>query len=160
MLTKRKTKELLSQYGLRPRKQLGQNFLVDKNISEKMIGAMDITDKDVILEIGPGLGALTGELARRAGTVCAAELDRGLCKVLDDTLRLHKNLNIMCGDILKTDLTRLAHAAKLKVVGNLPFYITTPVIEHLLKNKTYLRKIWITVQKEVALYAIRHTGFL
>lgn len=136
-----------------PLKRFGQNFLIDKNIILKILNAVSVTKKDAVLEIGPGRGALTFEMAGKAWKFCAVEIDRGLAKELKVLSDGMENADIILGDILDFDLTRYARKngiKKFKVIGNLPYYITTPVLEYLFKNARYIEDIFITVQKEVA----------
>ncbi len=130
-------------------KKWGQNFLIDKNIKDKIIGKAAIEKNDFVLEIGPGAGALTEDLAGLAGKLIAVEKDRGLVKILKEMLAPCKNTTIIEGDILTFDLGKLG-AKNIKVIGNLPYYITSPVIMHLLKFRECIDSILITVQKEVA----------
>jgi len=131
---------------------LGQNFLTDPNIARKITSGAALTKKDTVIEIGPGLGALTETLAERAGRVIAVEVDRGLFRFLTDNLGSVRNLKIVCGDILKFEIRELtgSNRGKVKIVGNLPYSITTPVIVHLLNQRERIDSILVTVQKEVA----------
>ncbi len=138
---------------LRPLKRFGQHFLFDRNIIKKIIEAMKLSRRDCVLEIGPGRGALTFELARRAKRLIAVEIDRGLHRQLRDKFKDAGNVDIVSCDILKFELKKYIkkHRLKtLKVFGNLPFYLTTPIIEYLFNNSEYINDIFITVQKEVA----------
>lgn len=138
---------------LPPLKRFGQHFLVDKNIVRKIIEAAGVSEGDDILEIGPGRGALTYSLAERARTLVAIEVDRGLAQGLLENFGVASRVHILLCDILKTNLRALAKrfsVVSFKVVANLPFYITTPVIEHLCEFRSCIRDIFITVQKEVA----------
>lgn len=144
---------------LPPLKRFGQNFLVDKNIVRKIIEAADVSQDDDILEIGPGRGALTYELAQRARTLVAVEVDRGLACGLAEHFGASARVHILSRDILKTNLRALAErfsVASFKVVANLPFYITTPVIEHLCEYRPAIRDIFVTVQREVAARMTAH----
>lgn len=137
---------------LKPLKRFGQHFLTDKNIIRKIIAAASLRRSDHVLEIGPGRGALTFELARRAKKVLAIEVDRGLCALLIARARTLKNVDIICRDALKCDLRKLARRSEIasfKIVSNLPYYITTPVIAHLFKNIRVIDDIYLMVQKEV-----------
>jgi 16S rRNA (adenine1518-N6/adenine1519-N6)-dimethyltransferase len=137
----------------RPLKRFGQNFLIDKNITAKIIEAVGVSRKDFCLEIGPGQGALTLELARRAKRLLAVELDFRLVETLAKQTAIFKNAQILSYDILKFDLKSYVskhRIKKFKVIGNLPFYITTPILEYLFKNMAYIDDIFVTVQKEVA----------
>jgi 16S rRNA (adenine1518-N6/adenine1519-N6)-dimethyltransferase len=134
----------------KPKKSLGQNFLLDKNIQRKIAAACDISDSDTVLEIGPGTGAITGLLARKARQVFAVEIDTALCETLTSGLKTYPNLSIINADILKTDIRRFSAGSgqKIKVVGNIPYYITTPIIERLLEYRDMIRSVYLTVQKE------------
>jgi len=157
MLTKNQIKEILSQNNLRALKSLGQNFLIDKNIKNKIIQIAELKSDDYVLEIGPGLGALTEDLANAAKKVFVVEKDRGLSQVLQKNLSSYKNITIFSEDILKFDLNKI-HSKKIKVIGNLPYYITSPVIFHLLRFRDIIDSILITVQKEVATRMVASPG--
>lgn len=138
---------------LPPLKRFGQNFLIDKNIILKIIKAAGVSDKDNILEIGPGRGALTFLMAEIALKVLAVEIDRGLCADLAAAAEEHKNINIFCRDILKFDLKAelgKKNIGTVKVVANVPYNITTPIIEYLFRNISCLNDIFIMVQREFA----------
>lgn len=144
-----------------PLKRFGQNFLIDKNIVLKILNAVSASKNDAVLEIGPGRGALTFELARHAGEFCAIEIDRGLAAQLSESLRVFDGAEIVLSDILDFDLAQYALKKGIKrfrVVGNLPYYITTPILEYLFKNIQYIDDIFITVQKEVADRMIARAG--
>ncbi|HEY8363914.1 MAG TPA: 16S rRNA (adenine(1518)-N(6)/adenine(1519)-N(6))-dimethyltransferase RsmA [Tissierellaceae bacterium] len=147
-------KEILSKYGFEFSKSLGQNFLIDGNIIRKIAEKANITGEDYILEIGPGIGTLTEELAIRAKKVVAIELDKNLMPILDETLGEYKNVEIINGDVLKVDLKRIIEEkldnGPVKVVANLPYYVTTPIITKLLESNLNLDSIIVMVQKEVA----------
>lgn len=146
------TNEILTKYGLRLTKSLGQNFLTDIHIIEKICDAGDLTKDDLVLEIGPGIGAMTLQLARHAGRVVAVEIDRHLIPALTEVLADCPNTSIVHGDILKTDLHALVQGwnGPLKVISNLPYYITTPIIMHLLESDIPWHTLVFMVQKEVA----------
>lgn len=148
------TIEILQKYHISLQKKFGQNFLVDKNILEKIVDAAQITDEDCVLEIGPGIGTMTQYLAKRAKTVIAVEVDKNLIPVLQETLSSYNNVTIINQDVLKADLNRLikeyGNSASVKVVANLPYYITTPIIMALFENHIALQNITIMIQKEVA----------
>jgi 16S rRNA (adenine1518-N6/adenine1519-N6)-dimethyltransferase len=151
MLTKSKLKEIFLKYDLAPLKRLGQNFLIDGNIKDKVIKEARISKDDVVLEIGPGLGALTLDLAGLAGKVIAVEKDRKASAALRDLAGADvENLEIYNEDILKFDLKNIFSGRKIKVVGNLPYYITTPIIEYLIDNRKMIDSAVIMVQREVA----------
>lgn len=155
------TKGIMKKFNVRPVKSLGQNFLTDDSVIERIIDAADIRDTDLILEIGAGLGNMTAELASRAGHVVAVELDRRLIPVLNENLRDFKNVSILNRDVLQLDIDRevLGIPAMIesgfkpgafKVVANLPYYITTPVIMNLLENDISAERMVFMVQSEVA----------
>jgi len=158
---------LLKKYGLRPSKGLGQNFLVDENALQKVVKAAEIREGDVILEVGPGLGSLTRYLASSAEQVVAVELDQKLLPVLHETMAPFENVEIVIGDILELDLGELLatrpltiddrplrstvrNSSSYKVVANIPYYITSALIRHLLEAEIQPDRIVLTVQKEVA----------
>lgn len=148
------TLEILQKYQFTFQKKFGQNFLVDKNILEKIIDAAQITENDCVLEIGPGIGTMTQYLAERAKTVVAVEIDKHLIPVLQETLSSYNNVCVINEDILKVDINRLVEekngGSPIKVVANLPYYITTPIIMALFENHVAMQSITIMVQKEVA----------
>ncbi len=133
-----------------PKKSLGQNFLIDKNIQNKIAESLEIGQDDTVLEIGPGEGAITGLLCRKAAKVFAVEIDRNLCALLTSKFATVQNLSVINADILKFDLRSLPPGNKLKVIGNIPYYITSPIVEHLLLYRGKIEDIYLTVQKEFA----------
>jgi 16S rRNA (adenine1518-N6/adenine1519-N6)-dimethyltransferase len=135
---------------IKPKKSLGQNFLIDRNIQNKIIDSVDLNQDDTVLEIGPGEGAITGLLCRNAGKVFAVEIDRNLCALLTTQFAKVQNLSVINADILKFDLRSLPPGNKLKVIGNIPYYITSPIVEHLLFYRERVGAIYLTVQKEFA----------
>jgi len=149
---KRTIRQLLQDYGLRPKKGLGQNFLEDPTILQRIVDFAELTPDDWVLEIGPGLGTLTRLLAARAGRVLAVELDERLAAVLPDILADCSNVEIIRGDILALDPTDLfpGRTCGYKVVANLPYYITSAVLRHLLESQARPRLLVLTVQQEVA----------
>jgi len=148
---KAKVKDLFKKAGFQPLKGLGQNFLIDKSVLKKVIGAADLRLKDIVLEIGPGLGILTQELARRVKKVIAIEKDQKMVEALKDALEGFKNVKIIQGDILKISISSYELQAKnYKLVANLPYYITSPVIRKFLENDKPPKEIVLMVQKEVA----------
>jgi len=149
------------EFRLRPLKRFGQNFLIDKNIIRKIICAVGLSNGEAVLEIGPGRGALTFEMAKKTRHLAAVEVDRGLSELLKKRAEGLGNADIICKDILKFNLKGYVKKNKiksLKVVANLPYYITTPVIEFLFKHAGLLSDIFITVQKEVAERMLAHAG--
>lgn len=133
-----------------PKKRLGQNFLIDKNTRHKIIENCELKKDDYILEIGAGRGELTKELANKVKKVIAVEFDRDLYEILKENLRNFKNIELICTNILKLKIKELSFKKRIKVIGNLPFYLTTPIIIHLVEQRRLVDKIFITVQKEVA----------
>lgn len=158
MLGVKQIKDILKQERLSISRRRGQNFLVDTQIQKKIIKAIDINPDDEILEIGPGLGALTEDLAIQAAKVVAVEKDRALARVLQQRLSGYLNLQIICQDILQFDIGRFIHR-EAKVVGNLPYYITTPILGYLLeKQRGNLKEVFITVQEEVGRRMLAREG--
>ncbi|MCX5686347.1 MAG: 16S rRNA (adenine(1518)-N(6)/adenine(1519)-N(6))-dimethyltransferase RsmA [Candidatus Omnitrophica bacterium] len=151
MLTKTQLKEVFAKYGFTPLKRLGENYLIDGNIKDKIIRECRLSKSDSVLEIGPGLGALTMDLAASAGRVFAVEIDKKAYAILNELAGGdYPNLEIFNEDILKFDLEEIASGGRIKVVANLPYYITTPVIEYLINNRRLLESAVIMIQKEVA----------
>lgn len=148
------TIEILQKHHFNIQKKYGQNFLVDTHVLEKIMDAAEITKEDCVVEIGPGIGTMTQYLAERAKEVAAVEIDRNLIPILEETLADYQNVTILNEDILKVDLNRLVQEKNegrpVKVVANLPYYITTPIIMALFENRVPLKSITIMVQKEVA----------
>ncbi len=147
------TKRLLRRLGLKARKSLGQHFLIDEEVLWAVASAAELTTSDVVMEIGPGLGVLTRELAKRAGRVITVELDSSLAGALRQTLASAKNVTVVDGDILKLEPAALLggqETANYKVVANLPYYITSAVLRHFLEAKIKPRVMVVMVQKEVA----------
>ena len=147
-------KELLNRHGFHFSKSLGQNFLIDENILQKIIKGADISPHDKVLEIGPGVGTLTSAIARQGAEVVAVELDRDLLPILEETLEEYSNTKVIHGDILKLDLDQLLQDnfqdVPFKVVANLPYYITTPIIMRFLEEELPYSSITVMIQKEVA----------
>lgn len=145
---------VLQKYNFNFQKKYGQNFLVDTHVLEKIMDAAQITAEDCVVEIGPGIGTMTQYLAERAGSVVAVEIDKNLIPILQETLSEYDNVTIINEDILKVDLNRIVEEKNggrpVKVVANLPYYITTPIIMGLFENHVPLQSITIMVQKEVA----------
>ena len=148
------TIEVLNKYQFMFQKKFGQNFLIDTHVLEKIIQSANITKEDFVLEIGPGIGTMTQYLAERAGTVAAVEIDKALIPILEETLQDYDNVTVINDDILKVDINRLVEEKNggrpIKVVANLPYYITTPIIMGLFESRVPLKSITIMVQKEVA----------
>ena len=148
------TRAVLEAHGFSFQKKYGQNFLIDGNILDSIIEAAEITKDDFVLEIGPGIGTMTQRLCEEAREVVAVEIDKTLIPILDDTLSQYKNWTVINEDILKVDINALAeeknNGKPIKVVANLPYYITTPIIMGLFESHVPLESITIMVQKEVA----------
>lgn len=144
------TQYILKRFSIHMNKKLGQNFLIDEEIITGIIEAAEITSEDVVLEIGPGIGTLTQGLLETGAQVYAVEIDKNLLPVLEHTLEGYENLQIINADILKTDIKELIGNKPFKVVANLPYYITTPIIMALLEEDLPITKLVTMVQKEVA----------
>ena len=149
-----KTIEILQKYQFVFQKRFGQNFLIDPHVLEKIMAAAQIGPEDCVLEIGPGIGTMTQYLAERAARVVAVEIDEGLIPILQETLKDYGNVTLIRADILKVDIKELAQeyggGRPFKVVANLPYYITTPIVMGLLEGDAPVESITIMVQKEVA----------
>lgn len=152
------TLHILKTFGLRMSKKLGQNFLIDEQVVEGIVKAADIGHGDTVLEIGPGIGTLTQGLAESGCQVVAVELDNRLIDILGKTLEGYDNVRVVHGDILKIDISREIMAEKYKVVANLPYYITTPIIMGLLEQRLPIERLVTMVQKEVAERMIAKPG--
>lgn len=151
----KRTKEIIAAHGFSFKKSLGQNFLIDQNILNKIVEAADLNEGTGALEIGPGIGALTERLAMSAGAVTAVEIDQRLIPILQDVLSSYPHVNIRHADVLKVDLHELfredfSEVSKVSVVANLPYYVTTPILMKLLEERLPLSNIVVMIQKEVA----------
>lgn len=148
------TIEVLQKYKFNFQKKFGQNFLIDTRVLEEIIDAAEITKDDFVLEIGPGIGTMTQYLCEAAREVVAVEIDTNLIPILKDTLSAYDNVEVLNQDILKVDIASLAKERNndrpIKVVANLPYYITTPIIMGLFESHVPIDSITIMVQKEVA----------
>ena len=149
-----RTKEVLAKYNMSAKKKFGQNFLIDSGVLENIVEAAGVGSEDCVLEIGPGIGTLTQYLADSAGKVIAVEIDKTLMPVLADTLSEYDNVTVINEDVLKVDIKALAleynGGKPMKVVANLPYYITTPIIMKLFESGAPIESITVMVQKEVA----------
>ena len=152
------TNHILKAFNLHASKRLGQNFLIDAGVVNGIVATAEIGPGDRVLEIGPGIGTLTQALAEAGADVTAVELDKKLPAVLAETLKEYDNVRIVPGDILKTDISALMGEEPFKVVANLPYYITTPIIMALLEQKLPITRIVTMVQKEVAERMIAEPG--
>lgn len=150
----KKTIEVIQKYQFAFQKRFGQNFLIDAHVQEKIVSAAGITKDDCVLEIGPGIGTMTQYLAESAGQVIAVEIDTNLLPILADTLKDYSNVKVINQDILKVDINELVkeynNGRPIKVVANLPYYITTPIIMGLFESNVPIDNITVMVQKEVA----------
>ncbi len=152
------TKFLMKKYNIKANKSLGQNFLIDDDVIENIVDGAEIGDKDIVIEIGPGLGSMTKVLLEKAKKVICIELDKKMIKILQDRFICYKNLELINQDVLKIDLNKLIEEEKLKdidvknvkVVANLPYYITTPIIMKLIESNLDIESITVMIQKEVA----------
>ena len=148
------TIEIIQKYQFAFQKKFGQNFLIDTHVLDKIISAAGITGDDCVLEIGPGIGTMTQYLAEHAGKVVAVEIDTNLLPILDETLKGYSNVTVINSDILKLDMNQLVDeyndGRPIKVVANLPYYITTPIIMGLFESNVPIDNITVMVQKEVA----------
>ena len=151
------TRFIMKKYNIKANKSLGQNFLIDDNVVEGIVDAGNISNEDLVIEIGPGLGTLTKPLLERAGKVISIELDKRMVKILEDRFSLYNNFELIQKDVLKVDLKELiernkkeGHLKNANIVANLPYYITTPIIMKLLEEELDLDSITVMIQKEVA----------
>lgn len=152
------TKFILNKYGIHANKSLGQNFLINEEVINQIIEKAEIDEKDLIIEIGPGLGTLTSRLLEKAGKVICVELDDRMITILNDRFKLYNNFELIHDDILKVNLNKIINEnlfennniKKIKIVANLPYYITTPIIMKLLEEKLNITSITVMIQKEVA----------
>jgi 16S rRNA (adenine1518-N6/adenine1519-N6)-dimethyltransferase len=152
-------RKLLRQSGLKAKKRLGQNFLTDRNVLRKILNAAELINDDVVVEVGPGLGVLTSALASNVKKVFAIELDTELSALLKDKFIAHTNVDIINADILKVDLLRLlGEGSQFKVVANLPYYITSPVLRYFMENRLQPSLMVVMVQKEVAEAIVARSG--
>ena len=151
------TRFIMNKYNIRANKSLGQNFLINQDVVNSIIDSSNITKEDLVIEIGPGLGTLTRFLLEKANKVICVELDKNMIKILNDRFKLYDNIEILNNDILKTDLNKIIKEQKqnneiknVKIVANLPYYITTPIIMKLLESNLDINSITVMIQKEVA----------
>lgn len=151
------TKFIMKKYNIKANKNLGQNFLISQEVVEKIVDSSQITKEDLVIEIGPGLGTLTKYLLEKAGKVICIELDAKMLQILEDRFSLYNNFEIINDDVLKVDLKNIIKKEKenqeiknVKIVANLPYYITTPIIMKLLEEELELESITVMIQKEVA----------
>ena len=151
------TQFIMKKYKIRANKSLGQNFLINQNVVDNIVGCSNITKDDLVIEIGPGLGTLTKELLEKAGKVICIELDKKMIKILTERFSLYDNFELINNDVLQVKLNKIISEEKekhgyksAKIVANLPYYITTPIIMKLLEDRLDLESITVMIQKEVA----------
>ena len=149
---------ICKRFDIKMSKKLGQNFLIKRGIVDEIVHAAELTPGEPVLEVGPGIGTLTQGLAQSGADVTAIELDRRLLEVLDTTLASYDNVRIVHGDVLKLDVATIMNHKPFKVVANLPYYITTPIIMSLLESKLPIERLVVMVQKEVALRMVAKPG--
>lgn len=149
---------ICKRFDIKMSKKLGQNFLIKRGIVDEIVHAAELTPGEPVLEVGPGIGTLTQGLAQSGADVTAIELDRRLLEVLDTTLASYDNVRIVHGDVLKLDVPTIMNHKPFKVVANLPYYITTPIIMSLLESKLPIERLVVMVQKEVALRMVAKPG--
>ncbi|MDD4956709.1 MAG: 16S rRNA (adenine(1518)-N(6)/adenine(1519)-N(6))-dimethyltransferase RsmA [Candidatus Omnitrophica bacterium] len=143
-------KKLWEEAGFGPLKSLGQNFLVDNNVKEKIISLLPYSGEDTVVEIGPGFGSMTFSLARSCRRLVAVEKDARICGLMAPMFREVGNIDLVSRDILKTDIAEIASGGKVHVYGNIPYYISSPIIEHLISNRDHIKRIYLMVQEEFA----------
>lgn len=147
------TKEIVQKHNFKFSKSLGQNFLIDNNILDKIVGGADIEEGDYVIEVGPGIGTLTREISKKAKKVIAVEIDKTLIPILEETLADRENVKVVNEDILKLDIKKLVdeefEGKKVKLVANLPYYVTTPIIMRFLEEEIPMKCMVVMIQKEV-----------
>jgi 16S rRNA (adenine1518-N6/adenine1519-N6)-dimethyltransferase len=153
-------RRLLRSFGFRVKKGLGQHFLVDEGVLQRIVSSAELSPRDTVIEVGPGLGLLTRELAQQAGQVIAIELDARLISLLNQTLLSFSNVNLISGDVLQIDLVGLigGHKDGYKVVANLPYYIASPVLRRFLEASPKPHLMVVMVQKEVGEAIVAEPG--
>src|SRR5450759_3338130 len=144
-------KEILHQYGIKPNKKLSQSFLIDINVINRIVHAANISQEDIVVEIGAGIGVLTENIAKKAKRVIAVEIDRNLVEVLKDKLGVYDNVEVHSGDILKFDFNSISetHSSKIKIIGNVPYNISSPLIFRLLSFRPVISDFMLMLQKEI-----------
>ena len=150
MLTKNQLKALWREHDFRPLKRFGQNFLIDNNVKEKIIANLRLSENDTVLEIGSGFCEITEDIAKRVKKVFAVEKDKKLLGVVKKSFELPKNITLIEKDFLEVDIKKLAKEKPLVIIGNLPYYVTSPIIKKILSNITSVKDIYLLVQKELA----------
>lgn len=154
------TKYIMKKYNIKANKSLGQNFLISEEVVERIVESADIKEDELVIEIGPGLGTLTKQLLEKAGKVICIELDTKMINILEDRFKLYNNFEIINEDVLKVDLQEIIKKENrtCKIVANLPYYITTPIIMKLLEDRLEIESITVMIQKEVADRLIANPG--
>ncbi|MCT4606996.1 MAG: 16S rRNA (adenine(1518)-N(6)/adenine(1519)-N(6))-dimethyltransferase RsmA [Marinisporobacter sp.] len=154
LVSPKTTKEIVNKYGFKFSKSLGQNFLIDENILYKIVDGAEVDKEDIVIEVGPGIGTLTQVLAERAKKVIAIEIDKTLLPILSETLGDQENVEVINEDVLKLDIHKLieekCEGKAVKVIANLPYYVTTPIIMKFLEERVPLKNMVVMIQKEVA----------
>ncbi|MBN1353956.1 MAG: ribosomal RNA small subunit methyltransferase A [Candidatus Omnitrophica bacterium] len=158
MLTKTELEILWRKYDFRPSKRWGQNFLIDKNVKANILKSLELGTHDRVLEIGAGFGEITFSLAEMAGSVIAVEKDKKIVKILNSASNVPDNVKLYEGDFLDFDLSRVSAGGKLVVYGNIPYYVTSPILEKLFKNISFIKRIYLVVQEEVGLRILAVPG--
>lgn len=159
MLTQNQLKEVLSRYNFKPLKRFGENYLIDANVKSRIIAEASLAKSDHIIEIGPGFGALTIDLAESGASVYAVEKDKKAFPILKDLIdNRYSNLRVFNADILEFSIKSIFKGKKFKVLGNLPYYITTPIIEYLIDNRRFISSALIVIQKEVSMRLLAKAG--
>lgn len=158
MLPVSELKDLFRKKDFRPLKRFGENYLIDANIKDKILDVVCASERDVVLEIGPGMGALTMDLARSGADITAVEKDRKAFEILKEMTSGEPKLKLVQGDILEFDIGSIIANDKIKVVGNLPYYITTPIIEYIIDNRDHIELAVVMMQKEVADRVLSRAG--
>ncbi len=144
-------KQLWEERGFDPRKALGQNFLIDNNIKDKIIGSLDLDEGGTVIEIGPGFGMMTFELAERCGRLIAVDKDARICGVMSDLCKDAGNITLINADILEVDIGAFAEGhRRLTVYGNIPYSISTPIIEKLIETRRRIGSVYMVIQEELA----------
>ena len=143
-------KQLAKEHGFRPNKRLGQNFLIDKNIKEKILSSLDFSNERTVLEVGPGFGMMTFDLAERCAHLIAVEKDPRLCEIMTSFFKEKDNIELICQDILDSDLSVLSKGERLVVYGNVPYYITTPIVEKMITERKHVSDLYMVIQEELA----------
>lgn len=144
-------KELWAQNGFRPHKSMGQNFLIDKNVRDNIVNAIFFDSPDEVMEIGSGFGVMTFDIASRCNRLVAVEKDRGICGTMEPLFKEKGNIEMLCADVLEVDIASIAgKGSKITVFGNIPYYISTPVLEKVINERQYVKSVFLVMQDELA----------